>query len=624
MTDITKNNEKTIDPLWGDNAPRGGKTVLRRVLKESATVPLFLGQTFIQSLRDIGYDSTTSALCEHVDNSLQGGASEIRIYFNQSGKLGNYEIDTLVYDNGKGMDPQTLQVSMSFGGSMHYDNRSGIGRFGVGMKTAALSMSPVLDVYSWVEKKAFYKMSIDVDEIGLSTSNLLELPSPEFSSQLPKKIEGVLTTNMNYPKGTQELLVNATNDLKDVLGNCGTLVYMPNCDRLSYKTAKTLVDDATAIMSRVYRIHIAKGVKIYVNNRLLVANDPTYWDKNARHALISEISELGQYQSQLINTWNDIQVPISEGSKDESLVKVKLYKLPIESWDTLPKNILNKKLRIFDRNLVSVMRNDREVYCGSLSGIIGTYHADKAWVRIQVEFDGELDEAFGVAMNKQGIRPKKYVTEKIRLAIHSDLSRISNDVKRYRDLKRKPKPEKGQLTAAEQRASNADKFQLKPLPLPKANSEEERVALDANIRGLAVSLKREGETDEQAYQRVNRSTYITNYKHDEYWPFYSVENQYGKLILTINTAHPFFTSIYSPVSELVSQCSSQAEGDNGPLLDITDKQKEVVSSLEMMLLSLGRTQSVLLASDSDNRKSELYKELRVEWSKTLETQLLTE
>jgi len=90
MTNTTENLEKTINPQWGANAPRGGKTVLRRVLKESSTVPLFLGQTFIQSLRDIGYDSTTSALCEHVDNSLQGGASEIRIYFNQSGKLGNY------------------------------------------------------------------------------------------------------------------------------------------------------------------------------------------------------------------------------------------------------------------------------------------------------------------------------------------------------------------------------------------------------------------------------------------------------------------------------------------------------------------------------------------------------
>src|SRR5436853_7196717 len=85
---------------WGDDAPRGGKAVLNRIIKEKATVPLFFGQTLINSLRDMGYNSTTSALCEHVDNSIQWGASEVRVYFHQSGKKGDYKIDVLVLDNG--------------------------------------------------------------------------------------------------------------------------------------------------------------------------------------------------------------------------------------------------------------------------------------------------------------------------------------------------------------------------------------------------------------------------------------------------------------------------------------------------------------------------------------------
>ncbi len=51
------------DPKWADDAPRGGRTVFNRVLKDATAVPLFLAQTFVQSLRDVGYDSTTSALC---------------------------------------------------------------------------------------------------------------------------------------------------------------------------------------------------------------------------------------------------------------------------------------------------------------------------------------------------------------------------------------------------------------------------------------------------------------------------------------------------------------------------------------------------------------------------------
>jgi hypothetical protein len=31
----------TFSPNWGDDAPRGGKAVMNRILKEKATVPLF-------------------------------------------------------------------------------------------------------------------------------------------------------------------------------------------------------------------------------------------------------------------------------------------------------------------------------------------------------------------------------------------------------------------------------------------------------------------------------------------------------------------------------------------------------------------------------------------------------
>jgi signal transduction histidine kinase len=127
-------------PTWGEEAPRGGKAVLNRIIKEKSTVPLFFGQTLISSLRDVGYNSTTSALCEHVDNAIQWGATEVRVYFRQTGKKGAYETDVLVLDNGSGMAPNILRFATSFGGSMVYDNRSGIGRYGMGMKTASLSL----------------------------------------------------------------------------------------------------------------------------------------------------------------------------------------------------------------------------------------------------------------------------------------------------------------------------------------------------------------------------------------------------------------------------------------------------------------------------------------------------
>src|ERR1700730_14397185 len=100
-----------LTPNWAPDAPRGGRAVLTRILKESASVPLFFAQTFVQSLRDVGYNTTTSALEEHADNAIEAGASEIRIFFRQSGSRGNFQTDIMVWDNGHGMPPNVLKVA---------------------------------------------------------------------------------------------------------------------------------------------------------------------------------------------------------------------------------------------------------------------------------------------------------------------------------------------------------------------------------------------------------------------------------------------------------------------------------------------------------------------------------
>ena len=58
------------------------------------------------------------------------------------------------------MLPNALKLAMAFGGSMSYGTRKGIARFGMGMKTAALSIGPVLDVCSWQEPRAIYSMTL--------------------------------------------------------------------------------------------------------------------------------------------------------------------------------------------------------------------------------------------------------------------------------------------------------------------------------------------------------------------------------------------------------------------------------------------------------------------------------
>lgn len=612
-----------LEPQWGSNAPRGGKSVLNRVLREGTRVPLFLGQTFINSLRDVGYDSTTSALCEHVDNAIQAGAKEIRVYFNQSGNKGNYSIDALVYDNGRGMSANILQVAMSFGGSMFYDNREGIGRFGVGMKTAALSMGPAMELYSWTEPGAIYTMTLDVQEISSKLSNLLELPEPQLLDVVPSSIARILTRPMAYPRNhsDQELLSESEDDLLDRLGNSGTIVFIPDCDRVTYKKSQTLADHAIKEMARIYRVQLSKGLRLYVNNRRVEAFDPTYWDMNARH---TKIAGLEENRSRLIRSWTDIQVPVSENNSVAAPVAVRLYMLPMDEWYDLPRKVLKNDLRVFDDHTVSFMRNDREVFSGTVTELSGRRHGDSAWMRIQIDFSGALDEAFGVAMNKQGVRPKKYALDVIRDQIKEEVSRIREKTAEFRKMK-SAKGQGAKLTEAERRANDADVFQAKPLPSPAPTTDEEKQAFEANLRALAVGLKRDDETDEKAYERVARSRFITTFKHDEYWPFYHVDYQLGKVILTINTAHPFYTKLYDPIAKLGASSEGVYEFDDGDV-DVDEESaegSEILVALQMLLFSLGRAQSQMAMGGEDDSRRELFDALRREWSQVLKTQLTT-
>lgn len=601
---------EALSPTWGGDAPRGGKAVMNRILKEKATVPLFFAQTLIQSLRDVGYNHTTSALCEHVDNAIQARASEVRIFFRQRGAKGKYEIDAAVYDNGCGMSPTVLKVATAFGGSMNYGNRTGIARFGMGMKTAALSMSPVMELYSWQEPEAIYSMTLDVEAIGKERANLVELPDPNLSSELPDEIAELFRNPLSYPtnRSDQDLLAAPNDDLYEHLGPSGTVVYMPQCDRLTYAKAKTLVDHAVKEMSRVYRRAIAEGLLLYVNNRLVEAFDPTYAMPNARHARFLENEPK---QSRLIIT-RTVKIRLSENAEETAPIQVRLYRLPLEEWYVLPRKTQRNDLRIFDGLTVSILRNNREVFAGAMPKIT-TRHSVTNWYRIQIDFPGMLDEAFGVATSKQGVRMKGYVEDAIKEEIGDEVATLNEEIKRFQAVQASARaPIK--LRTSETKAGDADAFQATPLA---PTTPDEGAQLEANLRGLALTLKRDGESDEDAFARVKGSKYIIDFGHDKYWPFYDVMHRFGRVILTINTAHPFFTKLYDPVSKMSAPSASEdsedvaeptSEAPDGPML-----------ALDLLLLSLARTQSRWAATGDSAR--ELLEGLRREWSETYRVQM---
>jgi hypothetical protein len=535
------------------------------------------------------------------------------VYFKQSGKKGEFQIDTAVYDNGSGMPPTVLKVATSFGGSTTFGNRNGIGRFGMGMKTASLSMSPIMELYSWQEPGAIYSMILDVDAVGKDRRNLVELPEPTLLTQLPDEVAGLFTRPMVYPKNLsdQELLAAQDDDLEERLGHSGTIVFMPECDRLTFAMASTLVDHAVKEMARIYRRALGNGLNLFVNNRRVDAFDPTYSMSNARH---TRIEDLQTKMSRLIVA-KRIEVRIEERRPESAPVDIKLYRLPVEEWSSLPRKTLRNDLKVFDRNTVSILRNDREVFSGPMPRLTGRHSSYSHWYRIQIDFPGILDEAFGVATNKQGVRLKGYVEDSIKDAVGDEIATINEEIRRFQ-AQQASEREPAKPSDSEARAGEADAFQLNPLF--GTFTAEEEAQLDQNLRGLALTLKREGETDDQAFERVKNSKYIIDLKHDQYWPFYDIKHRFGRIILTINTAHPFFGELYDPVSKM---SLSATQDDDDAVAPPTDTKRGPIFALDLLLLSLARTQSRL--SGSDDEISKMLEIFRREWSETYRLQLTT-
>ena len=634
MLDQANQQPQDVDPqgpTWGEDAPRGGKAVLNRIIKEKATVPLFFGQTLVSSLRDMGYNSTTSALCEHVDNAIQWGATEVRVYFHQSGKKGDYKIDALVLDNGKGMSPNVLKVATAFGGSMVYGNRSGIGRYGMGMKTAALSLSPVMDLYSWQEPGAIYNMTLDVEDVGRERTNLIELPDPTLMDELPSDLVEILTKPVSFPDShEQTTLTQYPDDLRERLGKSGTIVYMPACDRLTSAKARTLCEQAVREMSRVYRRFLAKGIKLYVNNRLVEPFDPTYSMANARHANFPDIkvkqSRLVCSKVVTINRSEKTRARTEDEDVETIPVTIRLFALPIEDWGPLPLKVRKNDLHLYDDHTVSFMRNDREVFIGTVPEI-AKRHGDANWFRVQVDFTGDLDEAFGVSANKQGVRPKNYVLKEIAKELEGEITAVRDQIKRYQSEQTVVR-HGSRRSAAERKADEAEGLQTKPLGEPPApNTPEEQAQLNENLRTLALMLKRDKETDEEAFERIRNSKHIIHYKHDDYWPFYHVDQRFGKVILTINTAHSFYDRLYEPLSRaalvLATQAAEGVPADSNESADEPQTFEGAQTSLEalqLMLLSLARTQTAMAVDDPERKQ--IFDQFRKEWSDAYQTQLM--
>ena len=185
----------------------------------------------IKAMRDSGYKSTTQALAELIDNSIESQATAIEVFgvSRRNDRTGRFTLDELaVLDNGEGMDGDTLRGSLRYGHGTRRERR-GIGRFGHGLPNSPMSQARRVDVWSWQSgvTNAFHtRLSLDEVEGGAR-----EIPEP---------------ARRTIPS----IYLDAS---RNVFGDSGTLVVWRDLDRVEWKQASTTFKHTEILIGRIYR-----------------------------------------------------------------------------------------------------------------------------------------------------------------------------------------------------------------------------------------------------------------------------------------------------------------------------------------------------------------------------------
>jgi hypothetical protein len=510
---------------------------------------------FIQATRDSGYKGTASAISELVDNSIQAGASRIEISVTAAAPCNDEKaVDVFVLDNGCGMDPFTLRQSLRFGGSTRFGDRSGLGRYGMGLPNASLSQARRVTVYTWqsvggergsartgsqgdVSPERVFMSYLDVDEIA--RGEMEEVPRPEIVKNAPSTCKGA----------------------------CGTLVVWTRCDRLDNRRVSTIVRKLEADLGRRFRHFLWNGLRININGDAITPFDPLYLHPNTEVCGAHLFGEELRYELRA-----DPADPRITG-----WVRVRFSELPVYEWHKLS-NEEKRRIGVSKGAGVSIVRAGREVDYGWF--FLGTKHRENYddWWRCEIHFDPILDEPFGITHTKQQIHPRADLLEALTADLEATARALNSRARKaYLAVKA------GERFSEAERVANERDHLLRQLP---KNADPKAKALMKSLEKNHPVLRRTSNEKAPRYSIIETPIKDTC--------FFTHAYDGERLVLILNPDHPFYREIYKPLSD----------GDN-------PRDQQLRAKLELLLLAAARSEVSTRGQDEARVRQ------RLEWSNNL-------
>lgn len=345
----------------------------------------------IMAMRDNGYRNTSYAIAELIDNAVQAKASSIELLccerqFFVRQRIRRNVHQVAVLDNGTGMNAAVLQSALQFGNGEYLKDRSGIGRFGMGLPSSSISQCRKVDVWTWQDgpDSALYSY---IDLNSVESGNQSTVPEP-------KKLE----------------IPDIWEAASGHFGRSGTLVVWSELDRCLWKTASTIIKNSEYVIGRMYRRFIHKG-KLSIRtasfledapsdfdiDRLVDTNDPLY--------RMAPSSTPAPYDNRPMFREDGDHWAIPHDIEYEGRAHRVITRFTVAEEDA--RNRTNAGATPYGRHAgknigVSLVRADREL---ELEGSLTVkYLPTERWWGVEVEFPPSLDEILGVTNNKQAAR----------------------------------------------------------------------------------------------------------------------------------------------------------------------------------------------------------------------------
>ena len=355
----------------------------------------------IRSMKSSGFKSTDYAVAELIDNSIQAGEKNLNTKTNidvvcveRKIKINNKKYNAikeiLIVDDAGGMDPDTLRNSLRFGQGTNLDpeEQKGMGKFGMGLPNSSISQCDLVEVYSWQKKGEVFFTKLDLEAIYQGSE---EIPGA-VKKDIPKKYH------------------NASNLCQ---ADGGTLIIWKKLDKPSWVRHEAFFKNSEFLVGRMYRHYISSG-KAEINFKAFFEDGIGNFEKKHELKIRPNDPLMLMHGTSAPDGYNDNPAfeetdrphlfPVSINGKT-SIVKMRFSIAKKTTRETTDQNVSAGATPIGKycaRNIgVSIVRADREL---ELNTTWISPDTRERWWSIEISFEPELDDIFGVTNDKQHAR----------------------------------------------------------------------------------------------------------------------------------------------------------------------------------------------------------------------------